>query len=61
MDNLCTECKGKILTGSELVERTRMKKPDRIVGLKPVDIKTIEKCPKCKKEELYFSHAIRYR
>ncbi len=61
MSNTCLKCQGELLTGSQLVERSLLKKDSRIVGLKLEDTKDrIMKCPTCRKSDFEFDHAIRY-
>ncbi|HUU77326.1 MAG TPA: hypothetical protein VMX55_03210 [candidate division Zixibacteria bacterium] len=59
--NKCPKCQEKLLTASELVEKTILRKPSRILGLTPSDIVgEIHKCPICKDSDLLFDYAIRY-
>jgi len=61
MSNTCLKCQGELLTASQLAERSLLKKESRIVRLKPEDTKDrIMKCPKCRKADFEFDHAIRY-
>ncbi|NHJ85243.1 MAG: hypothetical protein FK734_07260 [Asgard group archaeon] len=58
----CQKCNGQLFTGSQLVERSLIKKESKLLGIQPDDtiVDQVIDCPNCKKAKLEFDYAIRY-
>ncbi|HUT81940.1 MAG TPA: hypothetical protein VMZ29_12120 [Candidatus Bathyarchaeia archaeon] len=59
--NKCSNCKGELLTASQLIERAKLNTESNILNLKPEETKDrIMQCPSCHKGIFQFDYAIKY-